>query len=515
MMKHCILFFVSFAVLFAAGLTVKDGLKEAIKKSPELQEIYYLHQEVGKDVGSSRARLLPTLSVVGEHDFTKFNDAVYEDQTIKSNALEFKQNLFNGFSDLNRYEGDKARLQSAHYKLLEERNLRSLEFIENYINVLKNRDFLKVSKMSLENQKMMYKKIKKKVDVGLGRQLEERHAKSSLDLAELSFRVQQRNSSQELIKFSKLLNRKVELHDLLSAQPMFCIPKSFEELYSVVSEKNPTLKVALLNIDVVKQEYEASQAGYWPSLDLKADYYLSQSTTNSTQSNDYEVNLRLNFNIFNGLADSNRQEKQRMRIFQKNAILKKSERDLKNRVELAWFSYELNQDKYRYSKINVNSKREALHSYDYEFLLGRASLNAMLGATEDFYNALKDMANSYYELVLDYYRIIESTGYLYEVVAEGERLAFNCSKKDNLLFKLSLTEEEHQNIDGDFEKTQQCFSVLKEKAFIRHKPLFKSKTTGFLIKDTVVCSREQQEQWIRIEKGWVIKDDIKAVSIQY
>lgn len=515
MMRLFCLFSISFAVIFAEALTVQNGLKEAIAKSPELQEQYYLQQEVDKDLGSSIAGFLPILSFVGSQSLTKFSDALYEEQTIKSTSLELKQNLFKGFSDLNRYQLEKARLKSAHYKVLEERNRRSLEFIENYINVLKSRDFLKVSKMSLENQRSVYKKIKKKVDVGLGRQLEERHARSSLDLAELTFRVQQRNSSQELIRFSKLLNRNVEISALLSAKPSFCIPQSFEALYAFVSEKNPTLKVAKLNVDVIKQEYEGSLAAYWPSLDLAADYYLSNDTTNTTQSNDYEVSLRLNFNLFNGLADSYRQGKQKMRILQKNAVLKKSERDLKNRVELAWFSYELNRDKYRFSQANVNSKRKSLFAYDYEFLLGRASLNAMLGATEDFYNALKDMATSYYDLVLDYYRIIESTGHLYEVVAEGERLTFPCSQEDDLVFELSLREEEHHNLNKEFEKDQYCFKVIKEKVSIHKEPSLKSAERGFLIRDTIVCTREQKAVWIKIEKGWVSKDDIKSVSIQY
>ena len=503
---------ISFAT--AETINIKNGLIEAIKKSPELQEQYYLHKEVTKDKALSKAGWFPSFAFIAEHEYTKIDNGSFANQTTDSSAVEIKQNLFKGFADINKYELESARVHSASFKVSLERNKRALEFIENYINVLKNRDFLEISKMSLDNRTKVYAKIKKKVDVGLGRQLEQRHAKSSLDLSRLTFRVQQRNSSQEVIKFSKLLNRKIHGKDLEKIEQSFCMPKDFNALYEVVKIHNPSLKISKINIDVVQQEYEASQAGYWPTLDFTADYYLSNSISNTNQSNNYEFGITLNYNIFNGLADRNKQEKQQSRLKQKSAVLRKTQRDLKNRVQLAWFSYELNQDKYSFSQINVRSKREALSSYDYEFLLGRASLNAMLNATEDYYNALKEMTASYYDLITDYYRIMETTGLLYEIVTKQINLPFTCSASDTLDVKLVIKEIKPKEVKS-LKTKQQCYKVLKEKISIYDKTTVKSEKRGFLIKDTLFCSEIRIGQWIKIEKGWVEENGFKAISIQY
>ena len=497
-----------------AALTIDEGVKKVVFKSPEIRESQYIYNEILSDTDIALAPWMPSLFLGAEYGYTKFETGIFEDQTIRRSFLEVRQNLFNGFSDLNTYQVEKARLISAASRILEERNRISSEFIQNFIAVLKNRDLLSISKLSLDNNTKMYKKIKKKVDVGLGRQLEERHSKSTLDLAELTYRIQQRNIEQESIRFSKLLGDKVDVDTLINPKPTICLPDNFEETLKIALKNHPSVLIAKQNIDVVKEEYEQSKKGYFPTLDLRANYYLLNNNSNLQQVNEYDVSVLFNYNIFGGFADINKRQKQQARIFQKNTILQKTERDLKNKLELVWSSLELNKVQYKYNMINVKSKRDTLRSYDYEFMLGRASLNAMLDATETYYNALKDKSEAYYELILDYYRLLEAIGLLYEVVSEEQSQPFVCQSSEPIPYQLELDKNERDPLEYQMAEKHKCYKVLVDKLNIRAEQSVKSKKTGFLIFDTVFCSQERNGQWVRIEKGWVHISYIHEVLIQ-
>ncbi len=495
------------------AMDMVSGLKEIIEKSPEIREKHHIYVEILKDSNIARAPWMPSLSIVGSHTFSSFDNATIEDLTTKSVAVNFTQNIFKGFADKNQYEIEQSRLVSAAARVLEERNQLSLEFIENYIGVLKNRDLLEISKLSRSFNRTMFQKIKKKVEVGSGRQLEQRHAQSTLDLAQLNYRVQQRNLAQELIKFTKLLERKVDAQTLEASKLDTCLPQSLDELNKAALLHHPTIKVAEHNIEVVEQEYDRAVQGYYPSLDLSANYYLSHDVTNTTQSNNYDVSLAFTFNLFNGLQDINKQEKQKARIHQKAYVLNRSKRDLKNRLELAWSSFQLNQDKYRYTQVNANSKRDTLKSYDYEFMLGRASLNAMLGATEDYYNALKDMTTAYYDLVQDYYRILEALGLIYDIVVGHKSAPFSCSSIRGFDYMLPLNEDIETKVTNALTSSYKCYNVKVDKLNIRKSKSVQSQKSGFLIRGTIFCSQEQEDLWIGIEKGWVHKDYVQEISI--
>lgn len=484
---------------------------QTLKLSPELQHQETLYQEVVKDKSIAVSAWLPSLDLIGQGDYRSFDNPIYEDVFSSSASVQLKQNLFKGFADLNRYQVEKARLDSAKLSVSQERNKIVLEYVQNYLAVLKNRDLLTISKLSLENHNTMYAKIKKKVEVGLGRQLEERHSKSTLDLAKLSLRMQERSSLQGLIRFSKLLEMSLELDQLESVPFNPCLSEELSELLTLTYEKNPAFLIAVKNREVVTQEHEETKKGFLPTLDMTANYYLLNNNPLVSQLNQYDVGLQFNYNIFNGLADLRRQQKQKERIHQKSALIHQSKRDLKNRLELAWFSYKDNIDKYQFNRLNVQSRSDTLRSYDYEFMLGRASLNAMLGATQDYYNALQEMTQTYYELVIDYFRILEAVGIIYEVVGENQSF-FSCKNQEEVIYDLHgqqvLAEKE------DALKNYFCYKVKPKKLNIRKNPFVEARISGFLIDGTVFCSQHKEKSWIKIEKGWVHEDYVQRIAIQ-
>ena len=503
--------FILFSPLYALSLV--EGLKEAVQISPEIKEKVQRYIEISKDKNIVISSWSPSLSFVGAYEYKKYSSGSFEEQTTTSSAVQLTLNLFNGLSDWNQYDIEKARYISAQTKVLEERNRLSLEFIQNYLEVLKNRDLLKISQLSLDNHLLMYNKIKKKVEVGLGRQLELRHSKSSLDLAKFTYKIQKRNLSQEQIRFSKLLKTMIDVEHLEEPKPQICLSSTFEEANKIAFTTHPSIRIAHYNIDVVEQEFEESKKGYLPSLDLSANYYFDHSISTLNQTDDYDVGVRFTYNIFNGLSDSNKRQKQQTRLFQKQELLRKNRRDVTNRLQLAWSSYQLNKEKYAYSQINAASRRDSLRSYDYEFMLGKASLNAMLDANEAYFASLKEMSKSYYELLLDYYKVLEAIGILFEEVTNTQESKFACHEKEHYAYNIALDQKIGSSIQGSLDPSYKCYKVLSNKLNIRQKSTIKSKKNGFLIKDTIFCSQRKTKDWIRTAKGWVNDTYVQNISI--
>ncbi len=493
--------------LYAFGL--KEGIEEVLGKDPEIKEYESRQKELSHEVSIAKGNYFPTLNLQSDTEYLQNQYGSFDESMTQSVILELKQNLFNGFADSNKIKLESARERSAFYRLNEKKNSIALSFITNYLNVLKQKDLLTVAKMSLDYHKTMYQKIEKKVNAGVGRQLELRHSRTSLDLAQLTYQVNQRNLEQEEIGFSRLLQRLIKSDTLETNNLQLCLDDTLESYVKKALQKHPAVLVAQKNKQVAEFEYAYAKRYYFPTIDVSTNYNYNQELALSQNQNSYDINFQVTYNLFNGLKDRQEELKQIQRLKQNGYAFERQKRDVLNRLSLTWSSYQKNYNNYEIVLLNTVSKKDTLYSYDYEFLLGRASLNAMLDATQSYYASLKEMTSSYYELLVEQYKILEATGILVSYLQKPDTL-FQCNRK-KIPYVLSNSMAMEDNQTASLRLDQNCYHVTANKLWIRMKKDAKSPKNGFLFRGMRVCSQIKSSGWVKVEKGWISMDFLKPV----
>lgn len=497
-----VLVFWFFEVSNIFGMSLKEGMLEVLMKDPEIKEYEARLKELGSDLAIAKGNYFPTLNLDSTTSYIQNQYGSLDDSQVHTMTLELKQNLFNGFSDINKVRLESARERSAFYNLNEKKNSIALEYVTNYMNVLQQKDIVNISKLSLDYHVLMYEKILRKVNIGLGRQLEKRHSRTSLDLAKLTYEIHKRNLDQQKILFQKLMQRPVPVEDFLAEPFEHCTGNTLESYTKQALLKHPAVLVATKNAEVANFEYAYAKRYYFPTIDFSANYNYDKDISINQNENTYDVNIKLSYNLFNGLKDLEEERKQVQRLKQKDYSLARSKRDIRNRLYLTWNSFQKNLNNYEIVQLNVASKKATLNSYNYEFLLGRASLNAMLDATQSYYTSLREMVSSYYTLRIEQYKLMESIGVLVEYI-QNPKSMFGCETKKKVDLKLHAIGRNHfENNKKPYERGD-CYTVSADKLYIRSSPNQASQIKGFLIEKMRFCSKKSTKGWIKVDKGWV------------
>ena len=106
--------------------------------------------------------------------------------------------------------------------------------------------------------------------------------------------------------------------------------------------------VSVINIDIAKFEQKKELKSFHPELNLEAKYNLNEGSyreTNAKPYNQYEIGLKLVYNLYNGGKDLANNRKMKETIKEKSILLDQTKKDIKNALALSWNSYILNQEK--------------------------------------------------------------------------------------------------------------------------------------------------------------------------
>nr|WP_321265413.1 TolC family outer membrane protein [uncultured Sulfurimonas sp.] len=428
-MKHLPLISLSLLPALLSAMTMTEAVQSVIETHPQIQikkESVNFNKERLTQV---RAGYLPSIdlsySIGPEVTKTPANEREETKMTRQEASALLTQNVFAGLDTMYGMKQQKALVLSASSTVVESANNLALEATTAYLDVLKTLELYDIAKENVSVHDKYLKQIKEKVDAGIARNSDYEQTLSRYESAKAAEYLAEQNYLIAAYSFERILPG-VDPKELEKPVAGAIPAATLDELVDLAIKNNPTVVVSNNDIEAAKAAVKRANAPYYPSADLVAKAYWNDSVhgVGYNQANDqydfesedsgYSGMLVLNYNLFNGLADSANKQANQHILLQQNATLADAKLFIKANTKIAWTTYEMTQKQLVYIEKNIKASAQTVSDYQQENELGRRSIIDLLNIELEYSNAKNRKVNATYENLTAYYGILSHTGKMLE-----------------------------------------------------------------------------------------------------
>ncbi len=408
-----------------SAVTITEVVQNAIQTHPQIQIQKEALSSQKESATQTRSAYLPSVDLsfkIGpEVTKTPANGRDKAELTRTEASATLTQNIFAGLDTMYGMREQNALIISAEGNVQESASSLALDAASAYIEVLKTTELHNIAKENVEVHNKYLKQIKEKLDAGIARNSDYvqtlsryENAKTSEYVAEQKFIIATYNLERILPNVSP--SELVE--PVMGALPA----NDLDSVVELALNNNPTITVAKSNIKASKSTVSRSNAAYYPTADVVLNAYYNDEVHGvgysgaESQDDGYSGLLVVNYNIFNGLADSSNKQKNQHLLLQKNAALADAELFVKANTKISWATYEMTKEQLIYIEKNIEASEQTVADYQQENELGRRSVIDLLNIELEYNNAKNRKINTKYSNLTSYYEILSHTGKMLEAM---------------------------------------------------------------------------------------------------
>lgn len=422
MLKNYFFIVLVYCILYPSlfAITLKDSVLEVLHTNPLVQERLKNFRASQQDLNLAKADYYPRVDLRATSGYTKsggVNSSINKlGYSNYESSLIMTQNLFDGFSTINKIDYQKSLILVAAYSYMETANKTAFDMTNAYIDVLRAYDMLSISRENVQLNETMLFKVKELFDSGLTTDSEVKKIQSTLSLSRSNLTVQKNNARNAEYTFRRVLGRLPDANNIQKPDFSLSMPSSIENAAMYAIENNPVLLVSEYNIKSVKALYKERKKEYYPKVDLElSQFYNGVGDVNNgfEQADDrFRARVVLSYNLFRGGADRAQVQKNLSKINQEIDIKRDLKRQIIKNLDFSWSSYEMIEKQIVDLKDYSMYSKETLSLYEEEYDLGRRTLLDLLSAQNDFINSKSQIVLAEYDYLLAKYRVLDAMGLL-------------------------------------------------------------------------------------------------------
>jgi len=435
MLKNKLIIFVISSLFYTislSALTLKESVIEVMDTNPIVQERLKNYRATQQDLNIAESEYYPSLDFRAAVGYTKAGGLKNNNPGDKWNhnvadknynnyesSLILTQNLFDGFSTMNKVDYQEARILAAAYNYVEKANDIAFKMTTAYLNVMKSYELLQTARENVQINESIYNKVKDLYDSGLTTDSEVKKIQSALSLARSNLTVQTNNTHDNEYSLRRILGRMPHITQMQKPDVNIAMPDSIERAALYAINHNPSLLVSRYNIKSAQSLYKQNEKEFYPKIDLELsqnfndnDYNPRGATGFDSPDDRFRARLVLNYNLFRGGADSANVQKLISKVNQEVEIKRDLKRQVIEGLDLSWNAYKMVDLQLKDLREYKHFSEKTLDLYKEEYDLGRRSLLDLLSSQNDVINARSQIITAEYALLLAKYRILDAMGLL-------------------------------------------------------------------------------------------------------
>ncbi|MDD2810907.1 TolC family outer membrane protein [Rhodoferax sp.] len=370
----------------------------------------------------SKALLLPTANLsMGVNrvnlssDVPAFDRGGYGNQNI---TLSASQPLFRPFNKATAEQGKKS-VDVAQAALLAADQDLIVRVSQAYFDVLAAADnltFVQAQKTAVAEQ---LASAKRNFEVGTATITDTREAQSQYDLV-----LAQEIAASNDLRVKKIaldqLTGKTNAQPLPLATPVHIAPMAPQDVTHWVAQSeqdHPTVRQALLGLEVAQLETQKAQSGHMPTVDLTAGYSVTQNNGSSNTLLDYRTNVAtvgvsLNLPLFTGHSTQNRIKETLALEDKARSDVDTAKRAVAQATRTAYFGVESGLGQVKALEAAQASSQSALDATNLGYQVGVRINIDVLNAQTALYNTQAKLAKARYDVLLGSLRLRQANGTL-------------------------------------------------------------------------------------------------------
>lgn len=261
--------------------TLKECIDYALEHNLSVKRAGYTTDLRKEDITTSKGNFLPgaSASASQNYNFGSFfdpasNSRISSDNRSNNFGLNTSITLFNGFSNKNTLLQSKKSYEASKLDLEKMKNDISLNIVNSYLNVLFNKENLKIAKAQVVISEQQLLRTKELVDAGVqpkGNLLDVEATKVNDENAVVSA---ENNLALSLLDLSQLLqipNIGFDVEEIpVNISSVTLLYNNTEEIFAKAVENQPEIKSSILALENAETGIKIAKSNYLPSLSLNA-----------------------------------------------------------------------------------------------------------------------------------------------------------------------------------------------------------------------------------------------------
>lgn len=401
----------------ASATTLEQAIKDTLNSHPQISASANSRYSADEDLNVAKGGYLPTLDLSAGTGWERTDNAStraagdhFRDLQRSESSINLKQNLFNGFATSSEVARQRATVNSRAFAVMNTAETTALTAIQSYLDVLMQEKMVKLAEDNLKNHQRIFDQIRLRTERGVGREADFTQAEARLAQARNNLLTEQTNLEDARTNYASVTGQ--DAVSLTQPAPTI-IPATLADARKVMLENSPLLKQADADIEATRQQYEAANSRFYPSVDVDIGRAMDNNVDGTRGHNqEWQTMLRMRYNLYNGGSDKAQLSSYAYKMQESQDVKKNALRQLNEELGLAWNA--LNNAKQQVPIAKDYADRSALVriAYQEQFSLGERSLLDMLDSENEVFSAQRRYVQLQFIEMFTAYRINARTGEL-------------------------------------------------------------------------------------------------------
>ncbi len=398
----------------ARSETLGEAVQQTVSTYPEIGEASANRRAIDQELNQAEGLYLPTLDLdagIG-YEWTDTVTIDNEDLRRTESSLMLIQTLYDGGFRSAEVDRQGNRVESAAYRVRERAEAIALDAVRAYLDTLRSLEIVELARENVEKPRRTLGEIQERVRAGQSGIGDDQQALARVAAAEDTLVETQRALDDAEISYQRV----VGAPPANLQQPTFndsVIPARVEDIIALALQHNPDILFASSDIKTSEAEIRASQAGYYPTVNLE----VSASADNNIDgvrghNDDMLAMLRLRYNLYRGGIDEGREKEAIARKSETEQRKRRFERLVEEEVRKSWSALARSQARSTVLAAAVAANREVAATYREEFSIGQRDLLDLLYADNELFNSQTSLVTVDYSVRFAKYRLLATMGML-------------------------------------------------------------------------------------------------------
>ena len=410
--------FLAFSGVICAQTTLTAAVDYTLRNNPDVAIDARQRRSVDEALLGAYSGYLPKVDIgwgIGREK-AKNNNTNYQWSdylTRHEKSVTLQQMLFDSFATANEVARNRARMQSAAFKVSGSSEQIALKVVEAYLNVLRLRENVRLTQENLENHQKTYDQISLRASSGIGRQSDVDQAEARLALAKSNLVSAEANLRDAEITYQRYTGMMPDELIQPECPPEVMMPKSLEDSIEKARANNPLLKQSKADIEAANAQYDAAKSAFGPRFDIQAGMnYLDNSGGIEGDNDSKYAMVRMNWNLLRGGADYARLGEMKQLSYQAIDIMKRTLMQLDESTSLSWNTYVSAHERLPNLQQHAESSLATRDAYTKQFSIGQRTLIDLLDTENEYYTSTVEYVNGQYMELFARYRLMADMGHL-------------------------------------------------------------------------------------------------------
>lgn len=404
--------------------TMRDSIEATLKNNPNIKAFQEYRQSAEFDRKRARSGFLPKLDARAGWGYEQWSDSGTRTKTGTNQkddkfyerydgTLTLTQTIWDGLGAWSRYRLADAMLTSAEHRLFDNAEALTLDAILAHIEVFRQRRMVELSEVNVANHMRILDSQTQRQRAGATSRADVTQTQARLARAEASLVESRMALDAAIANYKKLTGFDVGGLET-PYQPNYAFP-SLENALANSMTNNSKVMAKRADVDATYAQKELDKAAFHPHIYLEAGgTYRNQNEGSDTYQWGTNVQVRAQWNLYNGHYDWYNLKSNKARIRQNNRELQALRDNLAEETTNTWNQWMAAKEQVKFYSNAIIYNTETKDMYLEQFNVGQRSLLDLLDSENELYSSSMQLVTAQMNEIAAQYRLLTLGGKILE-----------------------------------------------------------------------------------------------------